>query len=80
MVLYIPHGSDERFKKVSLSLIWFKLYIPHGSDERSASFTRTLKNLRFISHMVQMKVYLQLQHVLKVVSLYIPHGSDESGC
>jgi len=33
MLLYIPHGSDERrclrFKKADV----LKLYIPHGSDE-----------------------------------------------
>jgi len=36
-MLYIPHGSDERYLKTVMLTMRHLLYIPHGSDESNFS-------------------------------------------
>ena len=57
-MLYIPHGSDERFCEFTFVMITSFLYIPHGSDESDSTDTSYTQFSYFISHMVQMKDYL----------------------
>ena len=74
------------------------LYIPHGSDERTHANRICAEARIFISHMVQMKVTVELDNEMplhplyptwfrwklssffsfsSICLLYIPHGSDE---
>jgi len=53
------------------------LYIPHGSDESERYFLSPSFSQYFISHMVQMKVFIDVIRHQHVKMLYIPHGSDE---
>jgi len=55
LLLYIPHGSDERDHERGLYTMGKDLYIPHGSDERFQNTVYVTLEIFFISHMVQMK-------------------------
>jgi len=55
-VIYIPHGSDESIWTAGIKYTFNNIYIPHGSDERYTIRIYHDGELKFISHMVQMKV------------------------
>jgi len=77
VILYIPHGSDESSSKSSAIRIFKRLYIPHGSDESGIRVNHKDSFYDFISHMVQMKVFVIPIFLNWSKLLYIPHGSDE---
>ena len=70
ILLYIPHGSDERYRWESCSHRYRALYIPHGSDERRSDACSTAFLICFISHMVQMKAAYEVTSENGKTTLY----------
>ena len=65
-----PTWFRWKFSAIFLLPTVIELYIPHGSDERNEAYQ--VKNLKilFISHMVQMKVFLVHLSSFPVLPLY----------
>ena len=78
IVLYIPHGSDER-PSCSLMENSSSLFISHMVQMKGSFIPLSESQCgNFISHMVQMKGNHPFFVFYEQIKLYIPHGSDES--
>ncbi len=78
LILYIPHGSDERLYIYCMTQTCVVLYIPHNSDERRNQLIMQIYHRRSLY-----PTWFRWKfndYVLSSLSssLYIPHGSDES--
>ena len=75
-VLYIPHGSDERYGEAVLH--WHVIVFISHMVQMKGLYVQcpSQKRKNFISHMVQMKVNWFVRAAFYDI-LYIPHGSDE---
>ena len=77
MLLYIPHGSDERLSLPLASVATNSLYIPHGSDESENN--RKSNQVSWTLYPTWFRWKLKTASLIKKsLKLYIPHGSDES--
>jgi len=76
-VLYIPHGSDERFRKIEITKTC-EFFISHMVQMKEVIIRKKLtEEGLYIPHGSDESEPLLDDKVILTV-LYIPHGSDES--